>query len=298
MSLAPRIVVAHRASELEVLVDRHGTRGQVEFFLRSRGRGLAEVQARHDALQQALADAGSAIDPDHRRAFVERGDLHRFAFEPEDVVVAVGPDGLVANVAKYLDGQPVVGVDPEPGRNAGVLVHPRTEGLAQLLIDVVAGRVGMQERAMVRASVDDGEVLDALNDIYLGDIGHQSSRYRLQLMDGRSESQSSSGLVVASGTGATGWAASIARERVDVTVPLPHQESAELAWFVREAWPSPFSGTSLTAGGLSVGEELEVVVQSDSLVAFGDGMEVDRLRPGWGQTVRLAVSPKRLSLVS
>ena len=29
-------------------------------------------------------------------------------------MVVVGQDGLVANVAKYLDGQPVIGVDTAP----------------------------------------------------------------------------------------------------------------------------------------------------------------------------------------
>lgn len=41
-----------------------------------------------------------------------RGDLDRFLFEPDDIVLALGQDGLVANVAKYLDGQPVIGSNP------------------------------------------------------------------------------------------------------------------------------------------------------------------------------------------
>ncbi len=296
MALAPRVVVVHRRSELDALVERHGTRGQAEFFLRSRGRNLAEVQRHHDALQQALAAAGAAISADWRRGQVERSDLDRFAFEPEDLVIAVGADGLVANVAKYLDGQPVVGFDPEPGRNAGVLVHPRDEGLAELLTGIIAGRAPLQPRAMVRASLDDGTTLDALNDVFLGDEGHQSARYRISLADGSSEFQSSSGLIVATGTGATGWAASIAKDR-DIGL-LPAPDSPELAWFVREAWPSPNTGRQLTAGFLEPGSEVEVLVQADSLVAFGDGMESDRVRATWGQSVRLGVSPRRLQLVA
>jgi len=57
-----------------------------------------------------------AIPSDWRRARVDRADLDRFLFEPEDVVVAVGQDGLVANVAKYLTGQPVIGCNPDPKR--------------------------------------------------------------------------------------------------------------------------------------------------------------------------------------
>ena len=155
MTLAPRAVVVHRASELDELVLRHGTRGQVEFFLRTRGRSLADVQGRHDALVEALRSVSAAVPPDWRRGAVERGDLHRFAFSPEDVVLVVGPDGLVANTAKYLDGQPVVGVDPEPGRNPGVLVRHRAAQVAGVLAAVTSGRAGVQERTMVSARLDD-----------------------------------------------------------------------------------------------------------------------------------------------
>lgn len=296
MTLAPRAVVVHRASELDELVDRHGTRGQVEFFLRTRGRTLADVQSRHDALVETLRAARSAIPTDWRRGGVERRDLHRFAFSPEDVVVVVGPDGLVANTAKYLTGQPVVGVDPEPGRNPGVLVRHGADQVAGAIGAVARGVAICQDRTMVRAELDDGTGLDALNDLYLGDVGHQSARYVLRLGDGRSERQSSSGLIVATGTGATGWATSIARDRGGA-VSLPAAESASLAWFVREAWPSPITGTELTAGLLTADDGLDVLVQSDSLVVFGDGLEADRLTATWGQTVRFAAAERRLRLV-
>lgn len=295
MSRQPRAIVVHRAAELDGLIDRHGTRGQVEFFLRTRGRSLADLQDRSDALDAALATARTAVPADWRRGSVERADLHRFDFEPGDVVIVVGPDGLVANTAKYLDGQPVIGVDPEPGRNPGVLVQHRADATAALLRAVAAGRAHLEARAMVRAQLDDGSILDALNDVYLGHASHQSARYRLRLPDGRGEAQSSSGLVVATGTGATGWAASIAHDRGGST--LPAAAASELAWFVREAWPSPFTGTSFTAGLLDADAGLEVIVQSDALVAFGDGLEADRLTATWGQTVRLATSPRRLQLV-
>lgn len=296
MTLAPRAVVVHRRSELDELVDRHGTRGQVEFFLRTRGRAMAEVQARHDALADALDRTRAAIPTDWRRGDVERPDLHRFGFGPEDVCLVVGPDGLVANTAKYLREQPVVGIDPEPGRNPGVLVRHRPDAVGGLLTAVTRGAAQVERRALARVLLDDGTQLEALNDIYVGHGSHQSARYRLCLSDGRTERQSSSGLVVATGTGATGWAASLARERVDAP-PLPGGTADELAWFVREAWPSPSTGTDLTAGLLADGTVLEIVVESDALVVFGDGLEADRLTATWGQSIRVGLSERRLRLV-
>lgn len=296
MALAPRAVVVHRRSELEELVDRHGTRGQVEFFLRTRGRDLADVQARHDALDDALREVRAAVPTDWRRGDVERGDLHRFAFDPGDVCLVVGPDGLVANTAKYLRDQLVVGVDPEPGRNAGVLVRHRSAQVAGALADVVRGAAVVEGRALVRAVLDDGTSLDALNDVYVGHVGHQSARYVLTSPDG-SERQSSSGVVVTTGTGSTGWATSLARGRAGAP-PLPGPADDALAWFVREAWPSPTTGAARTAGLLTHDQRLTLVVESDALVLFGDGLEADRLTATWGQTVTLDVAERRLRLVA
>ncbi|MFB7075887.1 hypothetical protein ACFCX2_44095, partial [Streptomyces sp. NPDC056290] len=111
----------------------------------------------------------------------------------------------------------------------------------------------------------------------------------------RNERQSSSGVIVATGAGATGWCASIARERGGRRLPGPTDPA--LAWFVREAWPSPATGTARVAGALTGAERLWVTVECDRLVAFGDGMESDALSLTWGQTVRVGVCDTALRLL-
>ncbi len=180
MSLTPRAVVVHRRTEFEELLVRHGTARQAEFFLRSRDRSIDEVIDRHDGLQQCLTQVGNAIPADWRRGRVERADLDRFRFDAGDVVVAVGQDGLVANVAKYLDGQPVIGVNAAPGVNPGVLVRHDAGSVRSLLAAVQRGTASVLARTMVRASTDDGQHLDALNEIYLGHPSHQSARYLIR----------------------------------------------------------------------------------------------------------------------
>ncbi|WP_328476290.1 hypothetical protein OHA21_21510 [Actinoplanes sp. NBC_00393] len=291
-TLTPRVVVVSRRSELDELLARHGTRGAAAFFLKQRGRDLDDVSQRHAELQAALTAVGAAVPTDWRRGHVERADLPRFLFAPEDVVVAVGQDGLVANVAKYLDGQPVLGVDPSPGRNPGVLVRHRPEAVAGLL----RSRLSAEDRTMVVAELDDGQELCGLNEIYVGHSGHQSARYVLSTPDGHRERQSSSGLIVGTGTGATGWCASIALTRASAPA-APAPEESSLCWYVREAWPSPATGVSLVAGLLTDRASLELTSESERLVVFADGLESDALELSWGQRVRIGVAARRLHLV-
>ena len=109
--------------------------------------------------------------------------------------------------------------------------------------------------------------------------------------------QASSGLIVSTGTGATGWCRSAWLERGSALV-LPGPAEPRLAWFVREAWPSPATGTSLTEGSLSYGEALTVGAASDRLVVFGDGMESDAIELGWGQVASITLASRTLRLFS
>lgn len=285
-----------RPSEYEALLVRHATHAQAAFFLSTRNQDIDVLRRRHDKLEEALHVVSASIPGPWRRTRVLRDDLDRFSFEPEDVVLVVGQDGLVANTAKYLRGQPVIGVNPDPDRNDGILVPHTPEHASTLLPAVFSEGTRFQQRTMVTARLDDGQSLTALNEIFVGVRSHQSSRYRIKFL-GEEERQSSSGIIVSTGTGATGWARSVNRQRA-TPLPLPNPEDAALVFFVREAFPSVSTATNLCEGCIAPNTTLDIISENnEGGVIFGDGIESDFLNFDWGQRVRIEACQHRCRMV-
>jgi hypothetical protein len=281
------------------LLEQHGTLEQARFYLESRGQGVDEYEEIHDRVQVALAQVTAAIPPDQRRLRVDRGDLDRFLFAPDDVIVIVGQDGLVPNVAKYLSGQLTIGVNPDADRYDGVLCPHAPAAMPELLRWAVQdGGPGyrIERRAMAQARREDGQRLLALNEVFVGHCSHQSARYRIQVGQ-REERQSSSGVICATGTGSTGWVRSIVEQR-ELDISLPKPEEPRLAWFVREPFPSVYTGTELELGFVDLGGRL--VIRSEmgqGGVIFADGIESDYIEFLSGSEVSIAVANETLNLL-
>lgn len=294
-SLKPRVVIIERETELSALITRLGTRGQVAFYLERRGQSLDLIEQRDRAQRVAIEAVKAAIPGEWSFARVLRDDLDRFLFFPNDIVVAVGQDGLVANLAKYLDGQPVIGVTPDPEISEGVLSRHPVAGIDKLLIRAAARDADFERRTMVEARLGSGQNLIALNDLFIGHRSHQSARYELSF-GGEVEFQSSSGIVVATGTGLSGWARSIMRATgTEVSFGA---EADQAAFFAREPWPSRLSGDRLRSGMIEGNTRLTVTSRiNDGGVIFADGIEQDFLGFDWGTRVEARVAEKRLMMV-
>lgn len=292
----PRVVVITRETEYQRLLATHATRGQAAFFLSSRKQSIDVLETRHQRFTETLQAIFRHIPSGWRRNHVDRTELDRFLFEPEDLVMAVGQDGLVANAAKYLDGQRVLGINPDPSLFDGILVPFSAQAALRQLIPAMHGDVETQSRVMVEATLDNGQQLLALNELFLGHRSHQSARYRVDVTTAH-EHQSSSGIIVATGTGATGWARSINRSRKDALV-LPAPEDRQLAYYVREAFPSNATGTSISTGLITDREQLRVRSEmNEGGVIFGDGIEADYLEFNWGVQAGIRMAQQTLELV-
>jgi NAD kinase len=294
-SLSPRVVFVSRPTELEMLLTRHATRGQVKFFLERREQSIETLEARHDMQKAAIQEARLNVPEDWISTYINRNDLDRFLFSENDIVVAIGQDGLVANLAKYLNGQPVIGLTSDPALSEGILTRYDPGQLKQLF-KAVGSHTAIEKRTMVEARLEDNQALLALNEIFIGHHSHQSAKYIIK-SQGFSEFHSSSGIIVSSGTGITGWAKSIltaTNQRVDIK---PSDKQA--FFFAREPWPSKNSSIELSFGEVTEGVPLQVTSRmNEGGVIFADGIEQDFIHFDWGRNAEISISKRTLNLVN
>jgi hypothetical protein len=283
---AEKLVVVTRRTRLEDLMVRFNTRGQARFYITHSGADFTDFEREHDTYHRALERLRRELDLGLPRQFLDRHLVQTYGFHHGDVVVAVGQDGLVANVAKYATNCPVVGVNPDPDRFDGVLLPFQVSDARSAVQAIAEGRAQFRRVTLAEARLRDGQRLLGFNDLFVGARSHVSARYRIEV-GGRAESQSSSGLLVSTGAGSSGWMSSVFNMAAGVSrltggtmgaaIRLSW-EDPRLLYAVREPFKSRHSEADLVAGVLDPGSGLKLESRmAANGVIFSDGMEEDFL---------------------
>ncbi len=307
MESLERIVVVTRRTRLQELVERFNTRAQARFWIERSGGDYADYEREDDAYRRSLEALRDGLPKGVKSQSFDRGFLPTFLFTARDLVLAIGQDGLVANAAKYVKGQPVIGVNPDPARYDGILVPFTVARARDAVARALDGSAACRDVTLAEAVLQDGQSLLAFNDFYVGMQTHVSSRYVLAI-GGRSEAQSSSGFLVSTGAGSTGWISSVFAMAAGVTAfaggtpgrprRLPW-EDPRLLFAVREPFVSRHSAASIVAGEIGDGEELVAESRMPAGgVVFSDGMEHDALVFTSGSTVRIRRAARCARLVA
>lgn len=301
-----KIVLVTRKTRLMGLVERFNTRSQARFYLEHAGQEFGDYEREDDTYRRAVSALHEGLALGLPVQQVDRELVPTFLFTGKEVVVAVGQDGLVANVAKYVGTQPLVGVNPDPERFDGVLLPFGLDKARGAVRQVLEARARFHEVTLAEVVLSDGQRLLGFNDLFLGARTHVSARYTLR-HSSRTESQSSSGIIVSTGAGSSGWLSSVftlAQGLTRLTGGEPGDrwkmswEDARLAFVVREPFISRQSAAGMVAGFVSAGEELEVESRMPSGgVIFSDGVEEDFLAFNAGTTARVRPAAQRARLV-
>ena len=302
-----KIILVIRATRLQESVQRFSSKAQAKFFVQSRGQSFDDYEKEDSNYQFARDQVAHAIPSDIKLQVIDRSFLPNFVFGPKDVVMTLGQDGLVVNTAKYLNGQPIIAVNPDPERFDGILLPFQISTLSQAVNNLLKGSPRIRNIAMGKVELNDGQSLFAFNDFFVGAKSHISARYTIKYQ-GRQERHSSSGVVISTPAGSTGWMSSLFNMakgiasfkgfNIAIDPTRLDWDERRLIFIVREPFRSKWSGADLVAGEIS--EQNKIILEShmaESGVIFSDGMESDFLEFNSGTTATIGLADKMTRLV-
>jgi NAD kinase len=301
-----KVVLVTRKTRLAVLVERFNTQAQAKFYIEHAGGDFREYELEDDAYRKATEIVRRSVEVGLKVQLVDRGLIPPFTFLPQDIVVTLGQDGLVANTAKYVGSQPIVAVNPDPERFDGILLPFLPEQAHAVIEKVAEQRYRVRPVTLAEATTSDGQRLLAFNDLFIGAQSHVSARYRIK-WKGKAEPQSSSGVLVATGAGSTGWMSSVFNMAAGVEgltgeptmKPMYFPwEDRRLLFVVREPFVSRHSKADVVAGWIEAKQTLELESQMPSGgVIFSDGIESDYVQFNSGTQVTVGAAAESAQLV-
>lgn len=305
-----KIILIIRNTRLDDLIVRFNTLSQAQFYVEHLGADFSDYLQEHQNYYTTAQNAQQQLQTLGRVQTVHRQFLPNFVFAPQDIVVVLGQDGLVANTLKYLDSQPVIGINPDPQRWVGVLLPFQIHDLTKIVKEVFAHKRQLAKVTIAQAQLNDGQVLYAVNDLFIGQKTHSSARYLIQ-HNQQQEKHSSSGVIISTGMGATGWFKSLLSGAQGITQAWLGQETSPvttdpdfkwdsdyLYFTVREPFPSTQSAANLIFGKITPQQPLSLVSQMpENGVIFSDGIENDFIEFNSGMRASISLADKKGHLV-
>lgn len=318
-----KIILVMRHTRLNKLMARFSSLAQSRFYVEHQGADFSEYIEEDKCYQSAITTAMTALSALGRVQKVDRSFLPNFVFAEQDTIVVLGQDGLVANTVKYLAGQPVIGVNPDPQRWEGVLLPFQVTDLVKVVPEVFAQRRPLKEVTMAKVVLNNGQYLYGVNDLFIGTRSHTSALYQIKLGH-QTEHHSSSGVIVSTGLGSTGWFKSLLTGALGITQALLDKRLDQvtnrlsydlnhlnyggqnsIAWnadflhfIVREPFPSMTSSAQLVFGQITAKQPLLLTSQmSENGVIFSDGIESDFLEFNSGTQAKITLAEKKGYLV-
>lgn len=304
MSIEHAIIVISK-TRLEALIERFNTKAQAQFYIERQGGDFNRYEAEHDAFQRSLESLQTQLNGLVKYKIVPRKYMPSFLFSDKHLIIVLGQDGLVANTAKYSKGRPLVAVNPDKSRYDGILLPFGTDNFVAGVNQVLENRHLFRQMYFAEAHMNDGQKLLAFNDLFIGAASHVSARYKISFAE-QSENHSSSGVIVSTQAGSTGWLSSIFNMAYGVTsmfekdlqLKRPQVGDRELLFAVREPFQSVQSQTGITAGMIKPNQS--IVLESHmpaNGVIFSDGIEKDFLKFNSGTQVTIGISDEKAQLV-
>jgi NAD kinase len=294
-------IIIKNKTRLESLIERFNTKAQAQFYIESSGGNFQEYVNEHEKFYQSFLEVQTKLSKIIKNKVVEREFVPSYIFSEKNLIIVIGQDGLVANVAKYSKNIPIVAINPDEERYDGVLLPFNAKNFLNGVNAVINESFSLKKMKFAEAVLNDGQKLLAVNDLFIGISSHSSARYKIML-NGKEENHSSSGIIVSTKTGSTGWLSSIFNMAYGILgsteLKYPKLNEDDLYFAVREPFKSIKTQTGISGGTIKRGNKLviESLMPNNGFI-FSDGIEQDFLQFNSGATAEIRLSDEEAVLV-
>lgn len=298
-------IIVKNKTRLELLIERFNTKAQAKFYIESLGGNFDDYEYENEIFQNALKSLQIQLSKIIKNKIIERNFVPSFIFSENQLIIVIGQDGLVANTAKYSKNIPIIAVNPDKERFDGILLPFNISNFIGGVENVISNQYKSKTMRFAEAKLNDGQRILAFNDLFIGASTHISAKYKIAY-NNTIEEQSSSGLIVSTPAGATGWLSSIFNMSYgianlfenDLKPKRPKLKDNELLFAVREPFQSVRTQIGVTAGILNNQNHLTIEsLMPTSGVIFSDGIESDFLRFNSGSIATIGIAKETAKIV-
>jgi len=300
MKIENAIIIINK-TRLESLIERFNTKAQAKFYIEHSGGNFSDYEQEHFIFKDSLTVVVEKLSAYFKCKVIDRSYLPNYIFTEKDLPVVLGQDGLVANTAKYVNGLPIFAINPDNSRYDGILLPHNIKNFQDQLSRIVHDRFVYDDITMAKATLNDGQTLLAFNDFFIGPASHISARYNIKVGN-KSENQSSSGIIVSTGAGSTGWLSSVCNQVSRMSNKTTDIEmdwdQDELFFVVREPFESKHSQANIVSGFF---DDLHPLIIESFMpqkgVIFSDGIEKDYLNFNSGAIVKIGLADTKAHII-
>lgn len=297
-------IIVKSKTRLETLIERFNTKAQAKFYIERLGGNFEEYEIEDEIFKNSLNSLQTQLSKVIKNKTIDRQFVSSYIFSEKNLIIVIGQDGLVANTAKYSKNLPIVAVNPDTDRYDGILLPFNTSNFIQGVENVITNDYSAKVMRFAEAKLNDGQRLLAFNDLFIGASSHVSARYKISFKD-KTEQQSSSGIIISTPAGSTGWLSSIFNMAYGVTNMFeknltpkqPKLRENDLLFAVREPFKSIQTQVEMTAGVIRNNRLTVESYMPNNGIIFSDGVEKDFLNFNSGSIASIGIAKETAQLV-
>ncbi|MBC8000149.1 MAG: NAD(+)/NADH kinase [Leptolyngbya sp.] len=282
------ILVVSKVTEFEKICARDGD--PLRALLDRDDSSVARIKLAHREHAHTLEQVEKSFGGCVRYEVIRRSELaQKVAAKQYDLIVTVGGDGTIIDVAHYAGSVPILGVNSSKSTSHGHFCLADAEDIGKVLQHILNGDLAPKSLSSLAVTINGKPVAERVfNEILICDseIG-ETSRYSVEIQ-GEVERQRSDGFFIGTASGSTGWMHSYGADSLPIT-------DNSIQYNSRGLIRTPDSSFCLDRGRLKSSDQIVVRSHMKSGILLLDGLHI-KYQVGWGAEVKASISDEPVRL--